>query len=544
MIKKFIYDLKHEFKGYNATSLSSDLLSGFTVAAVALPLALAFGVSSGADAAAGLITAILAGLVIGFLSGSSFQISGPTGAMTAILITVVAKYGIQGVFLSTVMAGIILIVAGMLKVGKIVSIIPMPVITGFTSGIAIIIALGQIDNFFGTTSVGDNVVSKLASYGHNGFTPLIGSVFFGVLVMLIMIFWPKKFGRYLPASLMSIIIVLIINNFINLDVPTVGAIPRTLLPETRLSFSSINFSSLSNLIIPAFSIAALGMIESLLCGTSAGRMKGETLDANRELVAQGIGNILLPFFGGVPATAAIARTSVAIKSGQKTRLTSIFHSVGLIISMFLLSSVMSEIPMSALAGVLMMTAWRMNEWESIKYLVNHKLKGAICGFLITMAATVFFDLSIAILAGLVSSCIIFVIKTSNNMEVTISVVDPDRMIPDIGISNEQHKHIRVVYISGALFFGNTNALIKKLESIESECTTLILSIRGLSSIDSTGIYSLLEFYQESEKKGVEIYFTGIQNKVMKSFEKGGFTNISDVDHFQWSTQDVLNVVLG
>mgnify|MGYP000258373474 FL=1 len=317
MFKDYIRDLKNEFKGYNMQTLLQDILAGLTVAAVALPLALAFGVSSGADAGAGLITAIIAGLVIGVLSGASYQISGPTGAMSAILIGLSTTYGLQGVFIASFLSGCMLIIASLFKFGKIVSFIPTSVITGFTSGIAIIIALGQIDNFFGTTSVGSSALEKLFSYLKLGFPVSLPTVFFGILVVVIMLVWPKKWGEYCPSSLAGIIIALICQLCMNLPVHEVGTIPSTLFPEARLSFSSLQLGTITQLMLPALSIAALGMIESLLCGASAGKMKNEKLNADRELMAQGIGNMLIPLFGGVPATAAIARTSVAIKAGEK-----------------------------------------------------------------------------------------------------------------------------------------------------------------------------------------------------------------------------------
>ena len=357
MLSKFISSLKQEFGGYNAAALTKDLMAGLTVAAVALPLALAFGVSSGADAASGLITAIIAGLIMSLLSGGYYQISGPTGAMAAILMSLVAAYGMDGVFIATLIAGIILLLAGILHLGKLTSFIPAPVITGFTSGIAVIIALGQVDNFFGTHSEGTSAIGKLFSYARLGFSPNLTAVGLGLFVVLFMVFFPKKWNAVVPASLVSIILTTAFSIFMQLDVAVVGEIPKTLIPENRLLFGALNLKTIGALVTPAFSIAILGMIESLLCGASAGRMTGVRLDANQELIAQGVGNILLPFFGGIPATAAIARTSVAIKSGAKTRLTGVFHAVGLLISMFLLAPVMSKIPLAALAGVLMVTAW-------------------------------------------------------------------------------------------------------------------------------------------------------------------------------------------
>lgn len=401
MFKNFAGQLRNEFAGYNASRLAQDALAGITVAAVALPLALAFGVSCGADAAAGLITAIIAGIVISALSGASFQISGPTGAMTAVLITIVARYQLQGVFIVSLMAGVILLLCGIFRLGKLVSYIPGPVVTGFTSGIAIIIALGQVDNFFGTFSEGENALAKLASYAELGFSPSWQAILVGLLVILIMVVYPKKWNARVPSSLVSIIIVGILSNLLGFEVASVGEIPRTLFPEVRLNLGEVQWDAMANFISPAFTIAALGMIESLLCGASASRMKDEHFDANQELLAQGIGNIMIPFFGGVPATAAIARTSVAIKAGCQTRLTGIFHAVGLLACMFLLGPVMAKLPLAALAGVLIVTAWRMNEWHEIKEMFSKKIWVSIVEFAVTMVCTVVFDLTIAIVVGVV-----------------------------------------------------------------------------------------------------------------------------------------------
>lgn len=412
MLKKYLSDLKREFSGYNAKGFSRDLMAGLTVAAVALPLALAFGVSSGADAASGLITAIVAGLVIGLLSGASYQISGPTGAMSAILVTVSARFGLQGVLTAGLLSGVLLLILALLRVGRLVSFLPAPVITGFTSGIAVIIALGQVDNLFGTVSQGENTIAKLLSYGSLGFAPNWWAVGFGVAVILIMVLYPKKWNAVFPSSLAALIVAVAANFFLNQDaaastVKEVGVIPQTLISPQSLLFTGLDLAHWQQLLAPAFSIAILGMIESLLCGAAAGKMKHEKMDAGRELVAQGIGNILIPLFGGVPATAAIARTSVVIKSGGQTRLASVIHSITLILSMFLLGGVMSRIPLAALAGVLMVTAWRMNEWSAIRQMFRQKRWPAILQFLVTMLATVIFDLTVAILIGLAVAMLLF-----------------------------------------------------------------------------------------------------------------------------------------
>ena len=533
MFKKYISDLKNEFRGYNGKKLSQDLMAGLTVAAVALPLALAFGVSSGADAASGLVTAIVAGIVIGILSGASYQISGPTGAMAAILLSVSAKYGITGVLTAGFLSGAILIVAALCRVGKLVSYLPAPVITGFTSGIAIIIALGQIDNFFGTHSVGENQISKIASYftGEGSFNPNWWAVMFGGLVVLIMVIYPKKWNAVVPSSLVGIIVALIVNMvfFEQGTVAEVGAIPSSLITDDSIIRKGFDFANITSLIMPAVSIAALGMIESLLCGASAGKMKGERLDASRELVAQGIGNMIIPLLGGVPATAAIARTSVAIKSGGQTRLVSVFHSIVLILSMFLLGGVMSRIPMAALAGVLMVTAFRMNDWAAIKSIFGKKFKSSISQYVITMAATVVFDLTIAIVIGVVAAMIVFVVKSSE-LRVTSSDIDEDKLRGKV--KSGHHEEFKVVYVSGTLFFGTQEKLINQLESLEGN-PQVILSMRGVPTADDISLAELERLYNKLREKGTQISFTGVQTAVGEMMDRAGFRERIGEEHFYW-----------
>ncbi len=532
MSMKFVGDLRKEFAGYNVVSLSKDLMAGLTVAAVALPLALAFGVSSGADAAAGLITAIIAGLLIGALSGASYQISGPTGAMTAILAGLAARHGLQGVFVAGFLSGCILLVAGILRVGALVSFIPGPVITGFTSGIAVIIALGQVDNFFGTVSAGETAIQKLVSYGELGFHPSVSAVLFGLLVIGIMLAWPKKWNARFPSSLVGIIVALAVQLAGNFPVAEVGAIPRTLLPESRLMFKLIPWAQLGEFVAPAVSIAALGMVESLLCGASAGKMKDEKLDAGRELVAQGIGNMIIPFFGGVPATAAIARTSVAIKSGGRTRLTSVFHSVGLLCSMFFLGPIMSRIPLAALAGVLIVTAWRMNEWAAIRQIFNRRIKTSIAQFLVTMLATVVFDLTLAILIGIGLSMVLFIIRSR---DVRIEVDEPTIAKDD--------KRTRVVYVDGALFFATQDKLSLLVDGIVKDgCRRILFSLRGVPNIDHSEVSEITAIVEQCQAKGVEVLFAGLQPSVRRMFERLSLDELVGVDRFYSSAVVALEAL--
>ena len=537
MLSKFISSLKQEFGGYNAAALTKDLMAGLTVAAVALPLALAFGVSSGADAASGLITAIIAGLIMSLLSGGYYQISGPTGAMAAILMSLVAAYGMDGVFIATLIAGIILLLAGILHLGKLTSFIPAPVITGFTSGIAVIIALGQVDNFFGTHSEGTSAIGKLFSYARLGFSPNLTAVGLGLFVVLFMVFFPKKWNAVVPASLVSIILTTAFSIFMQLDVAVVGEIPKTLIPENRLLFGALNLKTIGALVTPAFSIAILGMIESLLCGASAGRMTGVRLDANQELIAQGVGNILLPFFGGIPATAAIARTSVAIKSGAKTRLTGVFHAVGLLISMFLLAPVMSKIPLAALAGVLMVTAWRMNEWESIRYIFSHKFKGAMLEFTATMFATIIFDLTVAILIGVLIG-LVFLVSRLSFIEINYENVDMNRMHVTDPVLCERYSNAMVVYITGPMIFANTQAVADIAGKVAGS-DTVLFSMRGVSNIDISCAQTLRELVEGLRKKGVDVAICRMTTHAMKMMDRSDLHKIIGDENFYWSVERVL-----
>lgn len=522
MIQKYIRDLRQEFAGYSPAILLKDLMAGLTVAAVALPLALAFGVSSGADAASGLITAIAAGIIIGLLSGASYQISGPTGAMAAILISLSARYGLKGVLTAGLLSGILLLLMALFQVGKLVSYIPVPVITGFTSGIAIIIALGQVDNFFGTVSEGENALMKLFSYTRLGFSPDWMAVLFGLLTVAVMVWYPKKLAGILPSSLVAIVVAVLLNFILNPSasgstVAEVGAIPQKLITDQSLLFTGVDLANLPDLILPAFSIAALGMIESLLCGASAGRMKGEKLDSSRELVAQGIGNIIIPFLGGIPATAAIARTSVVIKSGGRTRMAGVFHSLTLILSMFLLGGIMSRIPLAALAGVLMVTAFRMNDWASIRQLFSKKLKHSLIQFLVTMAATVIFDLAVAIVIGILAAMLIFVLR-SCELHISVSDVLEEKLTGEGG----GHAGVKVVYLTGPLFFGTQEQLTRALQPL-TDLSGIIFSMRGVPSIDDSAISELELLLDQYRSSGTDVLFCGIQPSVLATMERAGFT---------------------
>ncbi|WP_270496002.1 SulP family inorganic anion transporter [Eisenbergiella porci] len=537
LIRNYVQQLKKEFKNYSGADLIKDLMAGLTVAAVALPLALAFGVSSGATAAAGLVTAIIAGLVIGAFSGGFYQISGPTGAMAAILMSVIAGYGLQGVFAATLIAGVLLVLCGIFHIGRLTSFIPAPVITGFTSGIAVIIAMGQIDNFFGVASEGSSAVQKLFSYGRLGFPVNLQAVLLGMFVVLFMVFFPKKWNAVVPASFLSIIIATMISVVMKLDVETVGAIPKTLFLEDRLDIAALSLQDIKGLFGPAVSIAMLGMIESLLCGASAGKMANVRLNSDQELVAQGIGNIILPFFGGIPATAAIARTSVALKSGARTRLTGIFHALGLLVFMFILGPVMAKIPLSALAGVLMVTAFRMNDWKEIRYIFSHHFKGAAAKYLITMAATILFDLTTAILLGVVTGLVLLVSRLSH-IEINYEKVDMSRINNADERLNKKYENAAVAYLTGTIIFANTQNIEEILVKMQ-EFDTVLLSMRGVSYMDISGAITFMQVLAELQKQGKKIFLCGVPNSTMMMLKRSGIYDMIGENNFYWSVERAL-----
>lgn len=537
MGKQFLRQLRQEFRGYNGAKLSKDLMAGLTVAAVALPLALAFGVSAGASAATGLVTAIIAGLVISALTGGYYQISGPTGAMAAILGSLIAGYGMQGMFVAAFLAGILLILAAVLHLGNLTAFVPAPVITGFTSGIAVVIALGQIDNFFGTHSEGASALAKLASYGRLGFVPDITTTAVALFVVVLMLCFPKKWNAVVPASLIGIVIATAATVLLKLDIATVGEIPQTLLLPERLNPMQMDWATLPALLAPAFSIAVLNMLESLLCGASAGRATGVKLNNDQELLAQGVGNLVLPLFGGIPATAALARTSVAVRSGAQTRLTGIFHALGLLIMMFVLAPVIRYVPLAALAGVLMVTAWRMNEWEAIRYLFGHRFKGAIAKFVVTMICTIVFDLTVAIAVGVGLGLVLMVARLSR-LQINYERVDMARLKNDDAALNERYSNAMVAYVTGPLLFANIGVLEELPERV-GDCDTLLLSMRGVPSVDVSAAQALLHLLEEYRSRGVDVVICGLPSASMTMMRRAGIVDLLGEQAFYWSVERAL-----
>jgi SulP family sulfate permease len=529
---------KDEFSTYSLAKFQQDLLAGLTVAAVALPLALAFGVSSGAPAAAGLVTAIIAGVLIGLLSGAPYQISGPTGAMSAVLIVLVQRYGLEGIWVAGLLSGLLLLIIGVMRLGRFIAFIPSAVISGFTSGIALIIFIGQIDNFLGIkTEAAETAALKFIGYFKGGFTLDWQAMVIGSVVILTMILWPPKWNLRFPASLLGPILATLLSSTLNWSAQVIGDIPQTLILHDRLSLSNIPWANLSDFIAPTLTITALGAVESLLCGAVGSNMTGVRMQANQELIAQGIGNMVIPFFGGVPATAAIARSSVGIKSGGQTRMVSIVHAVGLLLSMFLLTPLMEQIPLAALAGVLMVTAVRMSEWDAIKFIFGKFFKTDIIAFGVTMLATVVLDLTQAILIGSFLAGAVFLNKIAS-IDITLQEVDIERL-KQRGIETEgKCDHVRVAFLTGPLFFAATGQFNEAFSNLK-ETHALILSMRGVSLVDTAGIEAIHKLHERLHKRGGTLMFAGVHDNARQMMERGGVVQTVGEGNFFWSSDQAI-----
>ena len=529
---------REEFAHYRLATFRHDFFAGCTVAAVALPLALAFGVASGASAAAGLVTAIVAGLVIGLLSGAPYQISGPTGAMTAVLVVLAQKYGLSGVWIAGLLSGVCLLGLGLLRLGRFIAFIPAPVVTGFTSGIALIIAIGQFDHVLGIqTGASESAARKLAGYFAGGLHPNPAAIGLAAIVIAIMLAWPRRWNARFPASLLGLVIATVLAARLRWPVETIGAIPQTLRLQARLGWNHIPWANLGDFVLPALTITALGAIESLLCGTVASNMTGIRLGANQELIAQGVGNVVLPFLGGVPATAAIARTSVGIKSGGRTRVTGIVHALVLLASMFVLAPVMSHVPLAALAGVLLVTAWRMNEWESIHFIFGRRFKTAMATFLVTMVATVVLDLTQAILIGVVLSGALFMSQISR-MDIEVQDVDADKLRQrGIQLAGDC-RGVRVAYVTGPLFFAAVGHFNQAFAH-EQATRVLILSMRGAPLMDTSGLQALSTLHERMQARGGRLMLAGLHPQVRAMVQRSGLLDRLGADNVYWSADQAI-----
>jgi SulP family sulfate permease len=500
------------------SSWKADVVAGLTVGVVAVPLALAFGITTGLGADAGLITAIVAGLVAAVFGGSNVQVSGPTGAMTVVLVPIVARYGAEAVFVVSMVAGVFLVAAAVARLGRYIAFIPWPVVEGFTIGIAVIIFLQQVPSALGVHKPrGDNtavVAAKaIADAFSSGSGQAIGIV---ALVALIMIVVPRM-RRSLPASLIAVAVATIAAQVTSLDVARIGSLPSSLpmpsLPDT-------SFAQIKDLLSAGIAVALLAAIESLLSARVADGMSDSARhDPDRELFGQGLANMVSPLFGGMPATGAIARTAVNVRAGARTRVAAVTHAVVLVVVVFFGGRLVSEIPLAALAGVLMATAIRMVEIHNVRSVLRSTRSDALV-LVLTALATIAFDLIVAVELGVAVAVVLALRHVARNSGAELEPLSLDETVTDVEEARLLHEHIVVYRLDGAMFFGAAQRFLTELTAV-SDVKIVILRLSQIQVLDATGAQALGEIVAELESRGITVLLKGLQPRHRRVLEAVG-----------------------
>ena len=520
-------------KNYSKETFMSDLMAGIIVGIVALPLAIAFGIASGVSPEKGIITAIIAGFIISLLGGSKVQIGGPTGAFIVIIYGIIQQYGEAGLIVATLMAGILLILLGVFKLGAIIKFIPYPIIVGFTSGIAVTIFTTQSADIFGLNFGGEKVpgdfIGKWMIYFRHFDTVNWWNAVVSILSIIIIAITPR-FSKKIPGSLIAIIVVTIgvyvLKTYAGIDsIDTIGDrfTIKSELPEAAIP--TLNWEAIKDLFPVAITIAVLGAIESLLSATVADGVTGDKHDSNTELIAQGTANLITPLFGGIPATGAIARTMTNINNGGKTPVAGIIHAIVLLLILLFLMPLAQYIPMACLAGVLVIVSYNMSEWRTFKALLKNP-KSDVTVLLITFFLTIIFDLTIAIEVGLVIACILFMRRVMETTEISVikDEIDPNDEL-DIAVCEEHliiPAGVEVYEINGPYFFGIATKFEETMAQLGDRPKVRIIRMRKVPFIDSTGIHNLTSLCKMSQKEKITIVLSGVNEKVHKTLEKSGF----------------------
>lgn len=524
MIGMFTPKLFDTLKNYNRQQFTRDLMSGIIVGIVALPLAIAFAIASGVSPEKGLITAVIAGFIISAMGGSKVQIGGPTGAFIVIVYGIVQQYGINGLIIATFMAGVMLILMGFARLGSVIKFIPHPLIVGFTSGIALIIFSSQMKDFFGLSmgEVPSDFIEKWVAYFQNLDTLNYISVLIALATIVISLLWPKITHK-VPGSIIAIVLTTAIVQWFNLPVETIGSKFGTIKSSFPIPVvPDIDFATIQKLIQPAFTIALLGGIESLLSAVVADGMIGGRHRSNIELVAQGTANIFSSIFGGIPATGAIARTATNVKNGGRTPIAGMVHSVVLLLIMLFVGKWAALIPMATLSGILIIVAYNMSEWQSF-ISVTRGPKSDVAVLVTTFLLTVLVDLTVAIEIGMLLAVFLFMRKMIQFSEVSSLTSQLDKK--ENGVEEYligEYKippHVEVFEITGPLFFGAAHKFKDAIKFIEKTPKVLILRMPQVPIIDVTGIKTLEEVYKESTHRGTRLILSEVQSeKVMEELK--------------------------
>lgn len=520
-------------KSYDKSQFIKDVTAGIIVAIIALPLSIALALASGVGPEAGIFTAIVAGFVISALGGSCVQIAGPTAAFATIVAGIVARDGMDGLIIATIMAGIFLILMGLFHFGSLIKFIPYTITTGFTSGIAVTIVIGQLKDFFGVTYP-DGVkpietTEKMKAFVQNISSINIDALIVGVVSLAILIIAPYVLKK-VPGSLIAVIVGILMVQFLPLKVSTIGNLYTISNSLPSFHMPAIRFSTISASVSNAFTIAVLAAIESLLSCVVADGMINSKHRSDMELVAQGAGNIASALFGGIPATGAIARTAANIKNGGRTPIAGMVHSVTLIIVLVVLMPYAGMIPMPTIAAILFIVAYNMCQWRTFRDLVKTAPKSDILVLIVTFVLTVIFDLVVAIEIGMVLACLLFIKRMSEETHAD-SWVYTDDDTPDI----DEHLQklplqIRVYEITGPLFFGAADAIEHIVIKDFTSC--LVLRMRGVPALDSTAMNALQNLVKTCEGKGITLVFSHVNEQPMHVMEKAGFVELVGKENFQ------------
>jgi SulP family sulfate permease len=511
-------------QGYTKKMFQSDLLAGIIVGIVALPLAIAFAVASGVNPAQGLVTAIIAGFLISFLGGSRVQIGGPTGAFIVIVYGIVQQYGLSGLMVSTMIAGVLLVLFGLLHMGSVIKYIPHPLVVGFTSGIALTIFTTQVKDALGLSvnELPGDFVGKWGAMIANIDTTNLVALGLTVLTILISVFFVKITPK-IPGSFVAIVVVTLIAAIFNLPVETIGSKFNQIPSSFSLSFPDIDWSNFKSYIGPAVTIAVLGAIESLLSAVVADGMIGSNHKSNTELIAQGVANIVSPIFGGIPATGAIARTATNVKNGGRTPVAGIVHAVTLMLIMFLFGSYAEMIPLSCLAGVLIVVSYNMSEWRSFVSICKGSKYDTVI-LVVTFLLTVIFDLTAAIEVGMVLASFLFMQRMSAQSNVINVTRDEDSLV---NYAQMFPKGIEVYEISGPFFFGAAKKYRETIRQFGNEAKVLVIRMRHVPFMDATGARNFSAMLDDLREINVKIVLSGVNESVFKELNKTGIVEKLD-----------------
>lgn len=539
-------------KHYSKADFMTDLMAGIIVGIVALPLAIAFGIASGVSPEKGIITAIIAGFIISFLGGSKVQIGGPTGAFIVIIYGIIQEYGLEGLMIATMMAGVLLILLGVFKLGTVIKFIPYPIIVGFTSGIAVTIFTTQIADIFGLQfgdeKIPGDFIGKWILYFHHFDTVNWWNVIVSVVSVFIIAITPK-FSKKVPGSLVAIILVTVGVYFLKMYggitcIDTIGDrfSIQAQLPEAAVP--QLDWEAVKNLFPVAITIAVLGAIESLLSAAVADGVIGDRHDSNTELIAQGIANLATPLFGGIPATGAIARTMTNINNGGRSPIAGIVHAVVLLLILLFLMPLAQYIPMACLAGVLVIVSYNMSGWRVFKGLLKNP-KSDVTVLLITFFLTVIFDLTVAIEVGLVIACVLFMKRVMETTEISVITdeIDPNKE-SDLEV-HEEHliipQGVEVYEINGPYFFGIATKFEEIMARLGDRPQIRIIRMRKVPFIDSTGIHNLTTLCKMSQKENINIILSGVNEKVHAVLEKSGFYELLGKENICSNINEALEV---